>query len=357
MLVGYLLVSNPAAGLVAVTFLMLVLFLVDGIARVVFALMIRPMGDWLWVLASGLVAIACAVVLFANLPEAASWLLGFLLGIHLICAGGALGFLAWKLRRGARLAKPDRDRQGSSASARRLRRAEPPRPPGRGRARCSPPRGRRARAGSGDEAPRVGPPPAHAEMDLDDSGRVREPPRTLPAIPDVLDPRRAHRAGLVAPRSITWLEASPPRGQGGRAEAARIAAEIERRAEHGAPSLRWPQEGATWIEEGLTTLSGRSAQVRELALAAAIGVAGCAVPGAAPPGVDTVRAERRADVPAPLAQRRDAARGPGGAGGGGRPGARRGRPAWPSRPSSAPSSPARRASSSPTSGPRRRRSR
>ena len=97
--VGYLLVSNPAAGLDAVTFLMLVLLLVDGFARLVFALMIRPMGDWLWVLASGLVAIGCAAVLLANLPQAASWLLGFLLGVHLICAGGALGLLAWKLRR------------------------------------------------------------------------------------------------------------------------------------------------------------------------------------------------------------------------------------------------------------------
>ena len=82
-LVGYLLVSNPAAGLMAVTFLMLVLFLVGGIARVVFALMIRPMQDWLWLLASGLVAVACALVLFASLPQAASWLLGLLLGVQL----------------------------------------------------------------------------------------------------------------------------------------------------------------------------------------------------------------------------------------------------------------------------------
>jgi len=103
--VGYLLVSNPAAGLVAMTSLMLVLFLVDGFARIVFALMIRPLDDWLWVLASGLVAVACAAILLANLPEAASWLLGVLLGLHLISAGGALGLLAWKLRRaGAEIA-------------------------------------------------------------------------------------------------------------------------------------------------------------------------------------------------------------------------------------------------------------
>jgi uncharacterized membrane protein HdeD (DUF308 family) len=97
-LVGYLLISRPEAGLVAVTFLMLALFLVSGIARVVFALMIRPMQDWLWVLASGLVAIVCALVLFANLPQAATWLLGFLLGIELIAIGGAQGLLAWRVR-------------------------------------------------------------------------------------------------------------------------------------------------------------------------------------------------------------------------------------------------------------------
>ena len=93
-LVGYLLIANPAAGLVAVTFLMLVLFLIVGITRVVFALMIRPMQDWLWVLASGLVAIVCALVLFANLPEAATWLLGFLLGVELIAVGAAQGLMA-----------------------------------------------------------------------------------------------------------------------------------------------------------------------------------------------------------------------------------------------------------------------
>jgi uncharacterized membrane protein HdeD (DUF308 family) len=97
-LVGYLLITRPEAGLVAVTFLMLVLFLISGIARVVFALMIRPMQDWLWVLASGGVAIVCAGILITNLPEAATWLLGVLLGIELIAIGGAQGLLAWRVR-------------------------------------------------------------------------------------------------------------------------------------------------------------------------------------------------------------------------------------------------------------------
>jgi len=97
-IVGYLLISHPEAGVVAITLLMLVLFMVGGIARVVFALMIRPMPDWGWILASGLIAILCAIVLIGNLPGAAAWLLGILLGIQLITEGGALAWLAWRVR-------------------------------------------------------------------------------------------------------------------------------------------------------------------------------------------------------------------------------------------------------------------
>ncbi len=38
-------------------------------------------------------------ILFANLPEAASWLLAVLLGIELIAIGGAQVYMAWRLRR------------------------------------------------------------------------------------------------------------------------------------------------------------------------------------------------------------------------------------------------------------------
>jgi uncharacterized membrane protein HdeD (DUF308 family) len=96
--VGYLLVSDPAAGLVTITYLIMLLFLASGITRVIFALMIRPLQDWLWVLGSGCVAIVCALVLFAQLPEAAAWMLGLLLGFELIAIGAAQGLIAWRVR-------------------------------------------------------------------------------------------------------------------------------------------------------------------------------------------------------------------------------------------------------------------
>lgn len=98
--VGWALVSRPEAGLLAVALLMVVYFMVEGIQRVVMGLMIRPMDDWGWVLGSGALGILLGLILAGNLGFTASWLIGFLLGIHLLAVGGALGWLAWNLRRG-----------------------------------------------------------------------------------------------------------------------------------------------------------------------------------------------------------------------------------------------------------------
>jgi len=97
--VGFLLVSRPEAGLLAVALLMVVFFMVEGISRIAFALMIRPMEDWLYVLASGIVGLLLAVVLGANIGSVSNWLLGLLLGVNLIASGAGTGYLAWNIRK------------------------------------------------------------------------------------------------------------------------------------------------------------------------------------------------------------------------------------------------------------------
>jgi uncharacterized membrane protein HdeD (DUF308 family) len=101
MLVGILLLRNPQGGLLLMTLLLLVFIMAEGISKVVFALSIRPFPAWGWVLASGLVGIALARYLFANLPVSAEWVLGFLLGIMLVAEGAALFYLAWRVRTAA----------------------------------------------------------------------------------------------------------------------------------------------------------------------------------------------------------------------------------------------------------------
>ena len=98
MLIGFLFLRDPAQGMATVALLLIVFFMIEGISKVVFALTIRPFPNWGWVLASGLVGILLALVLWANLPVTALWLVGFLLGINLVSVGAAIAYLAWQVR-------------------------------------------------------------------------------------------------------------------------------------------------------------------------------------------------------------------------------------------------------------------
>jgi uncharacterized membrane protein HdeD (DUF308 family) len=96
--IGLLLLRQPDSGLLLMTVLLIVYFMVEGISKVIFALTIRPFPNWGWVLASGIVGIVLAVYLWANMPVSSEWVLGVLLGILLISEGVALAYLAWKVR-------------------------------------------------------------------------------------------------------------------------------------------------------------------------------------------------------------------------------------------------------------------
>ena len=97
-LIGCLFLRDPAQGLLTVTLLLIVFFMIEGISKVVFALTIKPFPNWGWVLASGLVGMLLSAILWASLPVTALWLIGLLLGIQLISVGAAIAYLAWQVR-------------------------------------------------------------------------------------------------------------------------------------------------------------------------------------------------------------------------------------------------------------------
>jgi uncharacterized membrane protein HdeD (DUF308 family) len=98
-IVGVIFLRHPGESLLTLTLLLIVLFMVEGISKVIFALTIRPLPNWGWVLASGIIAILLAFFLWASIPVTAVWLIGVLLGIELISEGVALGYLAWQVRK------------------------------------------------------------------------------------------------------------------------------------------------------------------------------------------------------------------------------------------------------------------
>lgn len=97
--IGALFLRDAGGGLLSLTLLLIVFFMVGGMAKIIFALTIRPFPNWGWVLVSGLVGVILSLILWSSLPVAAGWILGLLVGIQLVSEGLALTYMAWHIRR------------------------------------------------------------------------------------------------------------------------------------------------------------------------------------------------------------------------------------------------------------------
>jgi uncharacterized membrane protein HdeD (DUF308 family) len=88
--VGYLFITKPVAGVLTLTMLMTLFFALEGIAKISLAFMMRPLANWGFILFSGITALVFALIIWIGWPETAHWLLGLFLGINMI-------FLGWSL--------------------------------------------------------------------------------------------------------------------------------------------------------------------------------------------------------------------------------------------------------------------
>lgn len=93
-IVGLMIATNPGVGIFAISALLVVFFAVEGIAKIIFSLSIRPLPNWGLVLLSGLVALALAGILWAYMPMGSAWIVSVFLGIVLLAEGLALGAMA-----------------------------------------------------------------------------------------------------------------------------------------------------------------------------------------------------------------------------------------------------------------------
>jgi len=90
LVVGYLFLAQPLEGILTLTLLMTLFFLLEGIAKISFALMMRPLAHWGFVLFSGLTALILALVVWMGWPGTAEWLLCLLFGINMLFGGWSL---------------------------------------------------------------------------------------------------------------------------------------------------------------------------------------------------------------------------------------------------------------------------
>jgi uncharacterized membrane protein HdeD (DUF308 family) len=93
--IAVLMLRDPSQARQTIILLLIIFLMLQGVSRLIFGLSIRPFRHWQWVAGSGLLGVLLSLVLLANLPEPATWLVGLLVGIELIGEGAAIAFLAW----------------------------------------------------------------------------------------------------------------------------------------------------------------------------------------------------------------------------------------------------------------------
>ncbi len=102
-LVGLLLLARPISGAFSLTLVLVVFFVMEGVASIMFALDHRRelSGQWGWMLVSGIVDLVLATLVFVGLPSTAAWAIGLLVGINMVFGGSALIAMALHARKAA----------------------------------------------------------------------------------------------------------------------------------------------------------------------------------------------------------------------------------------------------------------
>lgn len=96
---GLVLLVEPLQGVLTLTIVLLALFLIQGLASIVVALEYRRhLHNWGWVLASGLVDLLLAALIWAGWPGSAAWAIGLLVGLSIFFFGLSLVMTALAAR-------------------------------------------------------------------------------------------------------------------------------------------------------------------------------------------------------------------------------------------------------------------
>ncbi|WP_339860156.1 HdeD family acid-resistance protein [Thalassospira alkalitolerans] len=86
-LIGGWLAFFPLAGIVTLTALLAIAFVLQGILEITMAFWYSQFPGWKWMLISGGIAVLAGGLIFAELPSSATWAIGLLLGINLLSSG------------------------------------------------------------------------------------------------------------------------------------------------------------------------------------------------------------------------------------------------------------------------------
>lgn len=84
---GIIVLSNVFSGAIALTLVLGITIFVQGVIQVILAFEIRPARNWGWVLLGGILGIILGIFIWSEWPFNAIWLLGLWVGINLLSDG------------------------------------------------------------------------------------------------------------------------------------------------------------------------------------------------------------------------------------------------------------------------------
>jgi uncharacterized membrane protein HdeD (DUF308 family) len=102
--VGVLLLVFPLSGVLTLTLVVGLFFTVGGALRIIHAFQWRPLSGWTWLLVGGLLEVLLGILVLSQVPAAAAWILGLLVGIDLAFLGTCLVALAAGVRQAVQAA-------------------------------------------------------------------------------------------------------------------------------------------------------------------------------------------------------------------------------------------------------------
>lgn len=95
---GIAILGHPFYGLAALSLVLTIFFVIDGVWKISLSFSYRPGSGWLAMLASGVIAVLLGVMIWSQWPVSGLWAVGILVGVDLLSTGFALITLAltWK---------------------------------------------------------------------------------------------------------------------------------------------------------------------------------------------------------------------------------------------------------------------
>jgi uncharacterized membrane protein HdeD (DUF308 family) len=96
---GVYMLMHPLLGVISLTLLLAIFFLVEGVVEIIFYFKISGAANAGWVLFDGIVTLILGLLIWRRLPSSSVWVIGTLVGISLIFSGISRFMLLSAVRR------------------------------------------------------------------------------------------------------------------------------------------------------------------------------------------------------------------------------------------------------------------